>query len=185
MKSAATSTGYSENTGMGTLRDRHARLSKYVPGLALEDVIHVRGGCFCPVLTLYGAPRIHSSNGVYVALQRREGSGEVAAVYASCPNCKFESKKMGGEEGVMVDIVPGLENSRHPWVVYTEETYARIAAAAASGASKAASTTTTLLHSSSVLHKKKTAEEEEARHSSNTTTATHPAQARKRLKKSE
>ena len=175
MKSAMTG-GYAENTGMGSLRDRHARLSKHVPRVAPEDVIHVTGGCFCPVLSLYGVPRIHSSNGVYVALQRREGGGgEVEAVYASCPNCEFERKNMSKDR--MVDIVPGLEDSTHPWVRYTEDTYASMAAAASTNpAPPPPPTLKKKSHSSSSSTTRQDGD------TSSTTTTTHPAQARKKLK---
>jgi hypothetical protein len=61
--------GYAENTGMESLKGCYKTLSKYVPpGLVRrEHMVHVIGGGFCPVLTLYGAPRYTTANGIYMA----------------------------------------------------------------------------------------------------------------------
>jgi hypothetical protein len=132
MKSAIarfSAAGYAENTGMESLRSYHKTLSKYVPqGLVRrEHMLHVIGGCFCPVLTLYGTPRFHSSNGLFVANTGEEG------VYVSCPSCVLDMRmaqtKKG--EGWLDMMVPGSEESGHPWVVFNKESYTRVVEVAA------------------------------------------------------
>lgn len=121
MKSVAdklSPSAYGENRRMDCLATRHKTLSKYVPGV--EDVVHVIGGAFCPVLTLYGLPRFHSSNGLFMA------KGEGGVVYASCPSCVFEPRAAKKNVEELVKVVPGSEEARYPWVVFTEEGYPRI-----------------------------------------------------------
>ena len=84
--------------------------------------MHVIGGVFCPVLTLYGTPRIHSSNGCYVA---KVGDTKL---YASCPNCCLERSMI--KKNPLVEMVPGTEQKTHPWVVYEEEGYQQVVEAA-------------------------------------------------------
>jgi hypothetical protein len=124
--------GYAENTGMGSLRDRHKALIKKIPdasSVRLEDMMHVIGGFYCPVSVLYGNPAVHTSNGGYVAK-----TSSMDKVYVSCPFCVFDKKLMQKEP--LVDLVPGTENSKHPWAVYTREGYPRITQAALEASSK-------------------------------------------------
>lgn len=118
-------TAYAENTGMDSLRERHKTLSKHIPGIRLEDMMHVIGGFYCPVSVLYGNPYVHTSNGGYAAKTVDGGQ-----VYVSCPYCVFEKSLMmkseSLEEEKMISVVPGTEDSRHPWVVYTRENYQKI-----------------------------------------------------------
>jgi hypothetical protein len=122
LKSAIASRGggYTENTGMGSLDYRHKTLSKFIPEVKREDVVHGACNVVCPVRALYGSPGYHTNNGVYLA-----SVGEV--VYALCPSCSFtgaqQSKK---KKQALVEIVEGTEASGHPWVVYTEQAYTRL-----------------------------------------------------------
>jgi hypothetical protein len=113
---------------MDSLRSYHSSLCKYVSGVEPEDVRHVQGGAFCPVLALYGTPRFHSNNGLFIA-KKQEGM----VVYASCPNCVFDPRMMCK---TLPLLVPGSEGARHPWVAYTEENYPRIMELALSGATR-------------------------------------------------
>jgi hypothetical protein len=128
MKSAIarfSAVGYAErNTGMESLKSYCTSLNKYVP-VQKEHMMHVIGGCFCPVLTLYGTPRFHSSNGLFVA-------NMVDVVYVSCPSCVLDKKMALTTRGGFVDmIVPGSEESGHPWVAFNEESYTRVVEVAA------------------------------------------------------
>jgi len=126
MKSVADRFGsgnYTEYRRMDCLVTRHKTLNKYVSG-GVEEVVHVIGGAFCPVLTLYGVPRFHSSNGLFMA------KGEAGVVYASCPSCVFEPRAVKKNMQELVKIVPGLEEAKNPWVMYTEEGYPRVTQAA-------------------------------------------------------
>lgn len=88
----------------------------------MEDVMHVIGGFPCPVMTLYGNPHTHKSNGGYVAVPHdREG-----VVYAMCAFCTFDKAQMKKGKEVLVEIVDGMENSAYPWVIITEEAYPSI-----------------------------------------------------------
>lgn len=151
---------YAENRVMESLKSRYVSLSRHVKGLRQEDMVHVVGGCFCPVLTLYGTPRFHSSNGIFMAIVTATGGGDSkqdkneedqeeeeevkSRVYASCPNCRYDGKaRRGGGGNKAADslppmtemIVPGTENSSHPWVEFTEEGYHRIMEMACSSSS--------------------------------------------------
>ena len=124
MKSAIarfSAAGYAENTGMESLKGCYKTLNKYVPPglIQREHMLHVIGGCFCPVLTLYGTPRFHSSNGLFMA-----NTGDV--VYVSCPSCVLDMEMVASTRRVEVDIVPGSEESGHPWVMFNEESYTRV-----------------------------------------------------------
>lgn len=113
---------YSENTRMDSIKSRYEALNKHVSGVRLEDVMHVVGGYPCPVMTLYGNPHTHKSNGGYVAIPHdKEG-----VVYAMCAFCMFDRSLMKKGKEVLVDIVDGMENSAYPWVIFTEEGYPRI-----------------------------------------------------------
>lgn len=107
---------------MESLSQKGRSLSKYVPEIKLEDMMHVIGGVFCPVLTLYGTPRIHSSNGCYVAKMGQD------RLYASCPNCSFERSLV--KKQTLVETVPGTEQHVHPWVVFEEEGFQQVVEAA-------------------------------------------------------
>jgi hypothetical protein len=115
---------------MDSLRSYHSSLCKYVYGVEPEDMRHVQGGAFCPVLALYGTPRFHSNNGLFIAKKQEEG-----VVYVSCPSCVFDSQMMR-KNGEALLLVPGSEGARHPWVAYTEENYPRIMELAVSGATR-------------------------------------------------
>jgi hypothetical protein len=80
------------------------------------------------VLALYGTPRFHSNNGLFIAKKHDGG-----VYYASCPNCVFDSRMMCK---TLPLLVPGSEGARHPWVAYTEENYPRIMELALSGATR-------------------------------------------------
>lgn len=100
-------------------------------------MLHVIGGIYCPVSVLYGNPSVHSSNGVFAArnIARVGSEEECDVVYASCPNCVLDKSlatgTRGGKDAQLVEMVPGTEDSQHPWVAYTRGNYARIAEAAA------------------------------------------------------
>lgn len=117
--------GYSVNRSMGSIADRYKSLNRYVSGVRVEDVMHVVGGFPCPVMTLYGSPHVHTSNGVYVAIPQGGDDGS-KLVYVMCPFCVFEKSMVVKGKDALVGIVPGMENSAYPWVVYTEEGYPRI-----------------------------------------------------------
>lgn len=116
--SAKAGRGYAENTGMGSLDVVHKTLGSYIPKVQRKHVIHVACGVICPVRALGGSPDYHSNNGIYLATV-----GEV--VYALCPSCVFV-KSGPSKKRAVVDIVPGMEEKRRPWVVYTEEDYGNL-----------------------------------------------------------
>ena len=120
--------GYSENRKMESIADRYKALNKYVSGVRVEDVVHVVGGFPCPVMTLYGSPHVHTSNGGYVAIPQGGGDDGSKLVYVMCPFCVLEKSMVVKGKDALVDIVAGMENSSYPWVVYTEEGYPRIMA---------------------------------------------------------
>ena len=112
---------YAENTRMDSLKNRHKSLSRYIPEVGLEGMMHVIGGFYCPVSVLYGNPYVHTSNGGYAA-KTLDGK----TVYVSCPYCVFEKTMVDSQETLMDMVVPGTEDSRYPWVMYTEENYQKI-----------------------------------------------------------
>lgn len=125
---------YAENTTMPCLQAKYKLLSRNVPEVKPEDMVHVVGGIYCPISVLFGRPSVHTSNGVFAARENPE-TEECGVVYASCPKCLFdksliEKGKGKGKEAQLVEIVPGTEDYQNPWVAYTSENYTRIAEAA-------------------------------------------------------
>lgn len=146
--------GYSENSSMGSLQQRFKTLSRLVPDVQPEDMVHVIGGVFCPVSVLYGNPGVHTSNGVYVA---RRLSLDV--VYASCAHCVLNKGKKGLEEEengrpfLGVEILVGSEDMQYPWVAYTRENYPRIINASLANTPPSSRTHTTTAQNSKVKAK--------------------------------
>ena len=120
---------------MPCLQRVHKRLLQSVPDVKKEDMVHVVGGIYCPVSVLCGHPSVHSSNGVFAArkVTRMSPEEECGVVYASCPHCMLDKSLVArvGKGPKLVEMVTGTEDSQHPWVVYTQENYARIAEVAA------------------------------------------------------
>lgn len=110
---------------MGSLDDRHRTLSRFIPEVKREDMVHGACNVVCPVRALHGSPGYHSNNGVYLA-----SVGEV--VYASCPSCSFSGYgALKDKKQALVEVVEGTGASSHPWVVYTEQAYTRLVTMAA------------------------------------------------------
>jgi hypothetical protein len=105
------------NTTMPCLDSIHAQLIKLIPSLRREDMAHVARTLMCPCLACKGIPKVHGSNGTFVALA--EG-GDV--LYARCSDwtcCCDESDTTSG----WMDIVEG--SGTRPWVKLTAEKMAQ------------------------------------------------------------
>lgn len=128
---------YGENSQMECLQLLYRSLSRLVPDVLLEDMVHVVG-VPCPVSVLYSKTVVvHGSNGIYMA---RKPDGNCDVVYARCTHCvldksllpKYDSSSDGGDEGALAEIVGDLI-SGHPWVAYTRQNYPKIIAAMGRG----------------------------------------------------
>jgi hypothetical protein len=105
---------------MSSLDGKHRTLSRFVPEVQRKDMVHVANGVVCPVRALHGSPDYHTNNGVFLA-----AVGEV--VYASCPGCTFSKAQAEKRKEALVDMVEGTQTFSHPWVIYTEQAYTRLA----------------------------------------------------------
>ena len=120
LESAASRGGYALNKSMPSLGTLHASLVEFVPGVKREDTAHVIGALVCP--NTLKTPRIHPSNGVYVAV-----CGET--VYAKCSDnscCFLGGASNTDEDHGYPEVVQGTVTWRRPWVKYTEESYKRL-----------------------------------------------------------
>lgn len=105
---------------MSSLDNRHKTLSRFIPEVKREDMVHGACNVICPVQALCGSPGYHSNNGVYLA-----SVGEV--VYASCPSCSLSGlRALKDKKQALVEVVEGTETYTHPWVIYTEQAYMRL-----------------------------------------------------------
>jgi hypothetical protein len=108
------------NTTMPCLDPIHVVLSRLVPGVRREDMAHVLRTLICPCLACKGVPKVHESNGTFVALA--EG-GDV--LYARCSDWSCCCEELDMKSGWM-DIVEG--SGTRPWVKLTAEKMAEFEA---------------------------------------------------------
>jgi hypothetical protein len=103
---------------MQCLEAKYNSLKEHAPEVKREDVGHIIAAVPCPIQALYGKVQVHANNGVFVA---KAGDN---VLYAMCSNCS-----VGGEidtEKSLASTVQGMERSRCPWVMYTEETFSKM-----------------------------------------------------------
>lgn len=105
--------GHDVNTTMPCLDPIHVVLSKLIPSVRREDMAHISRTVLCPCLACKGIPKVHESNGTFVAVA--EGGN---VLYARCSDwsCCCDEKDI--TSGWM-EVVEG--SGARPWVKLTAE----------------------------------------------------------------
>jgi hypothetical protein len=104
---------YGVNTSMPCLNHIHSTLSQLVPGVVREKVAHISRALFCPCLACKGVPKVHESNGTFVALAE---DGDVLYARCSDSSCSCDDKDM---ESDWMEVVKN--SGKRPWVKLTAE----------------------------------------------------------------